>query len=458
MITKLATLTGTEHTVINPIVNNIISFVKSKIIKDEDALINKEYMFNDESVSYPDNTFDNPTGGPTLDINIEVTETEDFNLTTSTYKPINKIIFLDNDNTLNIRPVYVNSDIEFTFKYRGQIKSKLLEVKNSLNLMYTSSNYTFIHDVPYSFMLPANILELLDNVNRLKNDVTVTSTLDYIESIALFKYDLALTRDKKHKVPLFNGKQVNIIGNLTTVPSDIKVEKGDGPEYEVSFNYIISIQKPIGLAIQYPILINNKPLDSKWLPRNTVAKVVKTANGALDVAEIIKLTLNEASNNYDYMYRIPDYDNFVPYLTENMKDKLRIVSILIEVNPVKPNNIFNLNDLLAIGLPSFIVDYFKDVKENLFLYGSSMFLVELFQKDNIVNRGLVVDSLFNVTTTTPLVMNESYHIVISLMTNFNFINYTDTLSRDRDIAICDLLNITYEERKVGTYTTHKSFS
>lgn len=458
MVTKLATISGLEHTVINPIVNNIISFTIDKIIKDPDVYINKEYMYNDESVSYPDNTFDNPTGGPTLDTSIEVTETEDFNLTTSTYKPINKIIFLDKDNSLNIRPMYVNSDIEFTFKYRGQIKSKLLGVKNRLTLLYTSSNYTFIHDVPYSFILPDNVLELLDNVNRLKNDTAVTSTLDYIKSIALYKYDLALTRDKKHKIPMFKGQQVNIIGNMLTLPSDLEVTKGDGPEYEISFNYVISIQKPIGVAIQYPILIKNKPLDSKWIPKNTVAKVVKTANGVLDVAEIIKIQLNESTNNYDYMYRVPDYDNFVPYLTENSKDKLRIISILLEVNPTSLNNVFNINDLLTIGLPSFIVDYFKEVKQNLFQYGSSMFLMELFQKDTIVDKGLTVDSLFNITTTIPLVIDDSYHIVISLMTNFNFINYTDKISIDRDINICNLLNIKYEERQVGSYITHKSFS
>jgi len=447
MISKLAVIDGIEQTVINPMINDIVRDINNQIIQDKDAFINKETVYNKENVEFADYIYDNAIGGSNIDVNYEIIENEDFNVKSSVMKPINKIFLLDKDNSLHVRPVYINTDIELTFTYRGQNKSQLLAIKNRLRLYYNNSLYRLIHNLNYSFILPSNLMSLLENVNRLKNNGTV-SIEDYIKSISVYKIDFTTTRNKDYKAPVFRGKQLNVIGIFLDEPKDLTVEKADVPEYSLTFKYIVTIQKPIGMLIQYPILINNKPLDSIWLPNNYVLTPKLNANNELDIANIVNISLSEDNTIRDFIYKVPEFDDFTPLPFEKDYNRVRLMSILIEVNSDDLYTILNLEDLRYVGLPDKIIDYLKLNKNDIFEFANSLFYIELFEFDYVKDLGLYIDDEFNIKTTKPLDITKSYHILINIMTNLNFINYPtdDNTKLKNDIELLDYYNIDYTYR------------
>lgn len=435
MISKLATIQGTTHTVIMPMVNEITSDLNKQIIKDKDAMINNNFMYDEDGVEFPDNIYSNDLGGSNIDISIDIEDTEVFSKTSSVYKPINKIIVNDTDIGLNIRQIYISTKLNLAYTYRCQSKEKMNTIINRLKLYYTNSGYTMIHNLPYSFTMPYNVIDLIKNINFLKNNND--NYLDYFNSIIKFKFDVAINRSKTYKVPTFKGIQSNIIGIFTDEPKSIKVDKGSVPEYSISFGYSVFVQKPMGLYIQYPIMVNNKKLEDIWLGTEYYAKPMLSADGKLDLTGIVnKLLSNDDINKTEQMIRIPTYDRFIPMANDSDNTRIKLVSMLLEIDNTDLHNIFNLDDLKYIGLPDIIINYLKDNGNNIFNFGESLFYIEIYEKDYIKDYGLTTDVNYQITTSKELKINTTYHILISILVDLNYINYKPNdirYKKDKDI-------------------------
>jgi len=306
MVTKLATLDGIEQLTISPAVNTAVAFVNEKIIKDDTMFLNMVSMYNEEGVSVPDNVYDNPVGGSTVDIITTVSENEELSLKNSTMKPINRIILADRDNKLKIRPLYLSTLINIEFKYRAQSKAKLLNIKNSLLNYYNHSGYTLLLDIPYSYMLPDNVLVLLENIKRLKG---IDSLESYLNSIAVFKLDYMSNKKNTYRRPVFRGIQTNRICNINTKPKDIVISRED-TEYSLTFEISFSIDKPTGVRIDYPILVNNRSLDDIWIPRTERVKPILNSKNELDISNMYSTIINDTKNYTDALSVIPTYDTF----------------------------------------------------------------------------------------------------------------------------------------------------
>jgi len=104
MITRITVVDGLEHTLIGPIVKQVVHDINSKIIKDPDPYYYYKINYENENAGFTDYNYDNTLGGPTIDISYEIEENEELKPGTSTYIPLNKPIIIDKDNGFTVYP------------------------------------------------------------------------------------------------------------------------------------------------------------------------------------------------------------------------------------------------------------------------------------------------------------------------------------------------------------------
>ncbi|RKY71327.1 MAG: hypothetical protein DRP97_02265 [Candidatus Latescibacterota bacterium] len=427
MITKTAVIDGLEHTFIQPILNKVRDDISRKIIQDADAFNHNIGNYENEGVELGDNVYDNTIGGPLLYYTHEVTEDEGMQLGTSTYHPLNKIILLDKDNGFNLRPNYKAITITITFTYKTQSKTMAHRVLNRLKTYYDNSGYTMAHNVPYSYLLPNNILSLINDIKSLKDDAMELN--NYIASISKFKLDLTIKRNSNYKVPVFRGNFNNIFGLFESIPNDIDIVKQDDAYFDVEFTYKISVKEPISLSVQYPVMVNNKALPDIWIPTKFIGKAIGNAENVININNIIG-NYESLKDNSLAMVHVPTYDNFYPLRYDN-GTLIRLVSILLEVDVNDPTLIFNVNDLRFIGLPILVIDFLNECDaDELFIFSRCILNIELFENGDKKDYGLFKDSNGNIKTTVPLKKEASYHFIINVVNDRGYIKHYSPTNPD----------------------------
>jgi len=434
MITRAAVIDGLDHTFIKPIVNKVRDDISKKIIQDPDAYNHNVGNYDKEGVTIDDNVVDNTISGPMIYYSYEVHEDEDMSLGTSTYNPLNKIFLYDKETKLSIRPNYKQVNIMITFNYKTRSRSAIRRVRDRLKTYYDTSGYTMVHNLPYSYLLPNNILTLINDIKELK-DPSMTLE-EYITSIGVYKLDFTVNHGSERRVPVFNGVFTNIFGSFETNPEDIELEKQDNEYYNVEFTYKIIVKEPVNLVVQYPIIVNNEKIPDMWLPDEVVGRPVDNAENIISIANIIG-DYKSMNDNQHAMVHIPSYDNFYPLLYDD-HSMLRLVCMLLEVDPATPNLIFNINDLKYIGIPSLFINYLLKCDETeLFLFSHSLIHIELYDGNDKKDYGLFIDDDKNIKTTKPLSISGSYHLVINVVIDKAFINYYSESFSDSSKVIRD---------------------
>jgi len=446
MITRAGPIDGLEHTFIQPVVKQIVDDLNRKVIRDPDASFYNLGNYETENVSVGDNVEDNTIYGPMLYVQYEIEDDEGMMLGSSTYNPANKIILLDRENGFNIRPSYRPIKLTVKITYKSRSKTNFNRIIQRLRTHYNSSGYSIAHNLEYSFLIPNNMLSLINDINDLKdNNLTLH---EYVNSISLLKLDYTKKRGSTRTTPVFRGSFNSIFGYFDTNPSDLVIEKQDDPYYSMEFDYIVNIKKPDSLFVQYPIIVNNKRLPSVWLPDSIIGKSVSNAEDNVSISNVIGNYKNLQDNNIT-MHRIPTYDNFYP-LSYDDRAFIRIVSILLEIDPNNPDLLFNIDDLKYIGFPLIFIEYLKLCDENeLFHFYRSLVHIELYEYNYKKDYGLYKDSDNNIKTTTPLKVKGSYHLVVNIVNEKAFINYYGTDSDEgkivRDKIIIDEYKLPIKE-------------
>ena len=385
MITRLVTIDGVDHTIITPVVNDVVSDIQDKIFKDDDIEVYKDSLYNDESVDVDDHVYNNKIGKAKLFVNYEVEDNEELELTTSTYIAKDKMLLVDHDTGFNIRPISISSDITFSFIYKSKSKLAVQKVKNRLQHYYLTSGYSINHNVSYSYLLPNVLIKLISNISSLKGNPNI---YDFIDASAKYAFDYSIKRGSDYKVPTFHGKQSGIIGNITDEPKSIKIGKED-QYYTIEFSYQITIEKPTALAVQYPITVNNMSIDEIWLPKTKIATPIEKSSGSFNIRNIIGTRIYQGLQFNDILIKVPNFDQFAPYNVNSYNDRIKLISLLIQVDPTNMDIILDIDDLAYIGVPNYLVDYMKATTDNeLFKFGSSLIHIELFENNFIKDKGL----------------------------------------------------------------------
>lgn len=439
MITRMSPIEHIEHTVDNLVIVQVIKDLQLHIFDKYDIQLIRDDIYDNASKSISSD-IDDPLHNKTIvRISVTVKSEEELSLSNVTKNPRNEILLYDEVTKLTVRPMYIPSIFNFTFSYQDANKGRVKTILNKLTAFYDiSSMYGLRHDLPYDYYIPKNVYPVLNHIRQLQE--FNGNVLDYVSHIAKVKYDLAINKKDTYKTVVFRNISNAIIGRFRENPLELEVTKDDSL-YELEFTYQLQVSRPIAMAITYPFIVNNKPIDNSLIPKQHQVFEVKTAGGLIDLSSIINLQI-ENPKNIMYMYRYPTYDTFIPKIT-GANDRPKILSLLLTVDESDLHSIVNFNDIVSLGISDVIADHIRSrTSKDLFTVGSDIFYFELYDENNIHFVDMYIDDDFNIRSTIPLQTSKSYHLVLTILLTLDDIDKSVISAREY-IDIYEHLKVSY---------------
>ena len=442
---KVFMLPYTEKTVLENLNRYVIETINNKLIGDKDLYYYFKTNYSKESLNIDDNIFDNTIGGPTLDIEYNLTTLEDSFIKNMLQNPNNKVILYDKDIKLSARTLYISKKIEYDFTYRSQSRTNVLAFIHKLNMLLSSFKNTLIIDnVVYDYYLPKTLYNFFTDVKNLKG-LTDVSTIDYINSISLIPVDAAIKPVGKYKIPVFRNRVSELV-LLLNQDRDIKPVRNESNEYEVNFRGELHFKCPVAISVKYPIKINNKLLPRIWLTTNTIVKPVPKLESEIDVSSVLK-EIYKGDYIRPILITIPEYDDITELDLPNNNLIYRVFSINITFNPEDITLLTTIDELKQAGIPDYITDYIKDYytgNNDMFKYGGGLILGETFIDKYKKDLDVYINDVGEIRLLTPPNdINKTFRLIIGFNRDIgSYWYYGKDIERlKRDISILNYLNI-----------------
>lgn len=428
-----------EYTIHRPILTSIINDLKNSIFKNKD--IYTEYLNNYEDSDFDstNNIYDNNSKNEYLEISSEITSNEDRALENTVLRRNHKALLIDSSISFSVAPNTINTRFAITLKYYNKSKNSIVKLINKLKLSIINNSYYDQHEVKYYYTLPVNLLILIKNINTLKNGVN-TNYYPYLNTIATNSIDYVNSRTKDYSVPTIRENQP-VIGNFETDFFNVnKIDKEDRGWY-IELEYIVDIEIPTNLLVFYPMLINNKVIDTMFIPKGDTLTFIRGSSNVIDALSTITGShFTDSIKNNLAILNYPIYDNFTP--TVRVKPGMyRLISLLTKLNPINMFLLLNITSIENILVNKSVTDYIKTrVGNSLFNSYEDLFHFELYENEMITDKKLYIDNNFNIKSVKPLDINKTYRLILHCLYDLNMLTHRDRLQNDILTEYMDILS------------------
>lgn len=232
--------------------------------------------YKDHDIARTDNS---TTISPTKEENIPLTVgkkrlqvkiNEEFNedeLATTTTTQLNSYpIFVDEESSIYIYPIYVKTNLEFEFSFITTSKVEANKIRDLIRIKLSQLRNILIHDIEYSYLIPDAIEEFIGDIYDLKKRFINISLEDYFLSHSTKRIHLVsdLTHKESALLAVYE-KQIRIVGEFDFIlPEKLEIEMEDG-NYKINFTYKLAVDYPRAIVINYPIVVANQVIPYKYL-------------------------------------------------------------------------------------------------------------------------------------------------------------------------------------------------
>jgi len=455
MITKIVMLENTEFSIHRPILNSVVENIKKTLFKNEEMYTVYLNNYEDSNFESSHNTYDGNTHTEYLEVYVDVESNQELAKTNTVTKNNNKPILIDPEIHFDVSPNTISTKFNIKFKYYNKAKNDVVKIKNKLKISSIKNSYYNQHELSYYFTLPIPLLALIKNIALLKDPNTV-NYYNYINSIAVLPVDYINSKTKDYSIPVVKQKQ-SVIGNYETDLFEVnKIEQDDhGWLYE--FDYLINVDTPESLLINYPFLVHNKSIDKTFIPKEDDLVVVEGNSDIMDaLSGISSSVINSDVRNGLPIINYPKYDKFKPLLPTKY-GMVRLLSLVIQLDPTNPNLLFNMNDFSSLIVNTSITDYLKTkIGTSLFKAIFDVFHFELFENDRLVDKEVILNDDMSVVATEDLDINKTYRIVLNAVYDLTMIFNQDVLTDNNIkeyIKLLEDINIRYKKNGNGMMYT-----
>lgn len=345
------------------------------------------------------------------------------------YKPV----LHDTDVNAYIKPIYVESTIEFSIKYKTRSRTNAGNFINMLRLSAAETNFVKFHNVEYTFYLPPEILELFLDISILKHNV-IKDNSNYEDYLIKFSDGrLSIVGGLDGNVTNMNivvkEKQRDVVGYFESDIVEVKEEyNSDENNWIADFTYTLKYNKPTAIVIGYPILIYNQLLPEKYIiMQDNLGDSGKmnypTTYGNNWMSPFHNTNINKSETNKlnfkGKFLNIPNFDNFIPYV--KIPYCTSVFSVLVAITEDDRRNLLNLKDLMDYMLNEDILNCliageWKYITKRY----KSLFYLSLYENDKLMPDGILeIDADLNVFATIDLDLTKTYRVVFNILTDLS---------------------------------------
>ena len=449
-IRKIALLNNTDYTISRPIVKTVVEDFKQSIIKNKDIFT--YYLNNNTDTDFDsnDNVWNNAVNNSLLEVSYEKDTDSERALNNTVLRVNHYAIMLDKEIGYSVSPNTQYTKYILTLKYYDRNRNVLVRLLNYLKSAYSKDSLYQTHDVEYYYTIPDSVLALTKNIADIKG----LNLYEYMESIALVELDFQKSRTNKYSIPVVREKQVSVISTLETDPYELKIDKDDNGYY-VELPFRIDVEEPVSLMLEYPILVYNKPINDIFIPVTEIPKDAYTSSFYLKALGEIASNMRTYMDNNRPVIRIPLFDRWnIP--EPSIEGMLPLVQFLLQIDENKPNELFNINDLISIMVNEKVVNYIKNRPgDHLFRIGRDIFLFKLYSNNEIADYDLYLDNDGIVKSKEPLDIKKQYHLVMYAIWDLNLLYNIDGKLEPLIPEYFDILKSIYlDPRENGGFTRY----
>ena len=342
-------------------------------------------------------------------------------------------ILTDKEINLKVSAIRYAKKRRIKLTYYSQSKTLVNSLVEKLRTFDIMNHGQKKHKLEYYFNLPTNLLTMLSHINDLRNkrlpDSQKLDLVDYINNHQVqyisrnntnagtaYKYDLSVRE---------------MVGECTglcvTDTYNIRKEKEDTKHWYLEFEYDIWYHKPTMLMVNYPILIWNTPIDSKY--SKTAERPVRRLP-YIGKGDVIRKGLFDLARPYSLLeplganlaITIPRHDDFNNYPKEAMYTN--ICSLLIVVADEDPYDVLNIEHIPMFNIKPTFLRYLKKFHYEATQRFQSLFNFILY-KDGVPDfrNKLSLDANGNLTTEFPMDVRGTYRVIMRVLTDLELMPF-----------------------------------
>lgn len=375
----------------------------------------------------------------TNQISIEVEEEveEDNVLNRAVLRNENIPIFRDDVLRIMVRPVYVHTTTTLNFTSRFTDKSAaqrwLAEMRNKVSLGRIMIN----HKATYSYAIPPEFTIILKELHRLRENQGGYNQ-DFDEYFNQYK-DIRVTTvtNLGGKIERYHAAetQQRILGRFEFGASPEEGSKSEADTWTISFSYKVEYDRPTACVLDYPLMVHNQLLSTKYRPDRTDSppRKLEDKNQSFSLS-LYYFNKFESEEEYKTISRkdglsVPDFDEFIPlYITQST---IRIVTYLIQLTLEDRHGLFNLKELPAINLKKELHTFLLKEGNHVTIPTDSVFNIQLFENDaNITYKSFNVVENHELVSLFGLDIRKTYHVRLGIYTDWSLLT-KDALDRLR---------------------------
>lgn len=338
-------------------------------------------------------------------------------------------IFLDQALGVDVQPIYAPCKVTISFKYRATDVNQANRWRQNIVMLTSSYHKLFLHEVEYDYHLSEEILELIMEVWSKREHQA-----GYGEQAA--EYFTKHLNPRAHLVSSQNGdtrawavkeRQIEIQGyfDFTTVPEK-PTREHENATVTTAFSYVFEYQKPIACRVDFPLVIHNQMIDSKYItpPDYSTIEKPRRLSWQNQAQQIFRTDIrNKVSYGYEGI-NIPSFDDWMP--RDVLHSTVKIFTAQVAITPEDPRSLLNLKDLGEVSLSPVLIEWLES-GEYMHLcrdYRSILSLTVYEGPDRLVDSDYILTENLDVVATRDLDLRKCYHVRLGLVTDVRYLKST----------------------------------
>lgn len=337
-------------------------------------------------------------------------------LTMPVLYPENRYVLHDPSLGISIKPVYLRSAITINISQRFKSKAAADSWYSHMQQLLARNVQTLIHRVSYHHSIPNTFVGALRDMWQYRERVAGynQSFSEWMESILTPRATITTDNAGKNLDLSIAETNFNIQGDLDFDNTPRPVKANALGNWKAEFSYKFEYDKAIEYVFKYPISIHNQLLTPDFIPKQIPTSYrdgpydkPATMHRAEGVANEVGVT----DDSYFPWYIHPVYDEWRP--RDLFDGHIMQNSTLITIEPDKPKELVNLNELGEYELCQSVKNYLQYIGRRMFAHRASAIQICIYEGDiRIDPSALHVDDNLTITCDWELDLRKVYHLVI----------------------------------------------
>lgn len=385
-------------------------------------------------------------------IRISITEEylEQVALATAVKRTENVMIFSDRDLGVFMRPAYTPVEVTLSVEYRADDRQSAERWRDDIRARASMMRDMFLHELKYHYPIPKEFLVILNHIHDLKeNKAGHNEELrDWFRRCITPRASAKTTMAGTEPLLAINEKQVGVIGQFDFEYVPEKAEKNDDTtSWLVNFDYKFIYDKPTSCVFEYPVLVHNQLISSKFRSKDSPYNFEHLNNfWSLSRYAYDNIRAQYAGKSPVAGYPIPYWDDwlprFVPPFTTTM------LNIMLMVEETDPTNVMSFDEIPEeYVIDEGLLEFIKEESAWVTTPGESVFLATLFRDDIPLEPHYVtVDENLQVRSTVALELRRRYHLRLAIVNDlFTLSRRASERLRRRGALLIRILKALYPE-------------